>query len=86
MMRDLSENVDEGEKEEEDEWPIITQTLYDIQRNVRAPKGFFGMRGKKEFTNAEKRALMGVQQVCHMQILTRIIVTHNFIYFFDLEF
>lgn len=82
MMRDLSsENVGEGEKEEDDEWPILTQTLYDIQRNVRAPKGFFGMRGKKGFTNAEKRALMGVQQVCHMQIHKTILFT-----LFDLEF
>lgn len=46
---------------EDGEWP---QSLYDFQRNIRAPKGFFGMRGKKDFTNAEKRALMGIQQVC----------------------
>lgn len=38
-----------------------------MQRNVRAPKGFFGMRGKKDFDlqNEEKRALLGIQQVCH---------------------
>jgi hypothetical protein len=36
-----------------------------MQRNVRAPKGFFGMRGKKDFDlqNQEKRALLGIQQV-----------------------
>jgi hypothetical protein len=36
------------------------------QRNVRAPKGFFGMRGKKDYDVqfAEKRALLGIQQVC----------------------
>ena len=60
MMMEPSENVDVNE----DEWPILSQTFYDIQRNIRAPKGFFGMRGKKAFTNAEKRALMGIQQVC----------------------
>lgn len=49
--------------EEGNEWPALTQTYYDFQRNIRAPKGFFGMRGKKDFTNAEKRALMGIQQV-----------------------
>lgn len=57
MMESSSENVDANQ----DEWPILTQTLYDIQRNIRAPKGFFGMRGKKDFTIAEKRALMGIQ-------------------------
>lgn len=36
-----------------------------MQRNVRAPKGFFGMRGKKDYDVqfAEKRALLGIQQV-----------------------
>lgn len=36
-----------------------------MQRNVRAPKGFFGMRGKKDYDMQvqEKRALLGVQQV-----------------------
>lgn len=57
-----SDNTDVNE--EGGEWPALTQSFYDFQRNVRAPKGFFGMRGKKDFTNAEKRALMGVQQVC----------------------
>lgn len=34
-----------------------------LQRNIRAPKGFFGMRGKKNYDNMdlEKRAI--IQQV-----------------------
>ena len=60
MMMEPSENVDVNE----DEWPILSQTFYDIQRNIRAPKGFFFFFLKKVFTNAEKRALMGIQQVC----------------------
>ena len=41
-----------------------------MQRNVRAPKGFFGMRGKKDYDlqNQEKRALLGIQQVCQESI------------------
>lgn len=36
-----------------------------MQRNIRAPKGFFGMRGKKDYDRQfqEKRALLGIQQV-----------------------
>jgi hypothetical protein len=36
-----------------------------LQRNVRAPKGFFGMRGKKDYDlqNQDKRSLLGIQQV-----------------------
>lgn len=36
-----------------------------MQRNIRAPKGFFGMRGKKDYDQQvqEKRALLGIQQV-----------------------
>lgn len=36
-----------------------------LQRVVRAPKGFFGMRGKKDYDVQlqEKRALLGLQQV-----------------------
>ena len=65
MMEASDVNVNEDESDG-GEWPVITQSLYDFQRNIRAPKGFFGMRGKKDFRNANKRALMGlgVQQVC----------------------
>lgn len=56
-----SDNMDANE--EGGDWPEFTQSFYDFQRNVRAPKGFFGMRGKKAYSNAEKRALMGYQQV-----------------------
>lgn len=36
-----------------------------MQRNIRAPKGFFGMRGKKDYDlqSQDKRSLLGVQQV-----------------------
>lgn len=65
----LMETSDNTNANEEDgEWP--TQNFYDqeggvrsdpLERSVRAPKGFFyGMRGKKDFTNAEKRALMNL--------------------------
>lgn len=44
----------------------LRDSLMGYQRNVRAPKGFFGMRGKKDYDVqfAEKRALLGIQQVC----------------------
>jgi len=32
-----------------------------MQRNVRAPKGFFGMRGKKDFDPREQRSLLNAQ-------------------------
>lgn len=45
-----------------------------MQRNVRAPKGFFGMRGKKDYDlqNQEKRALLGIQQVCQKNFTVKI--------------
>lgn len=44
-----------------------------FERNVRAPKGFFGMRGKKDYDlqNQEKRALLGIQQVFSELLLWR---------------
>lgn len=61
-MEELVTSDNVNANEEDGEWP--TKSFYDLQRSVRAPKGFFyGMRGKKDFTNAEKRALMGIQQV-----------------------
>lgn len=45
----------------------LRDSMMGMQRNVRAPKGFFGMRGKKDYdmqVQEEKRALLGVQQVC----------------------
>lgn len=42
----------------------LTNNFMDFQRNIRAPKGFFGMRGKKDYDLQvqEKRALLGIQQ------------------------
>ncbi|CRK98587.1 CLUMA_CG012038, isoform A [Clunio marinus] len=42
----------------------LRDTLMGFERNIRAPKGFFGMRGKKDYNQqfAEKRALFGIQQ------------------------
>lgn len=45
------------------DWPALRESLYNFERNIRAPKGFFALRGKKDFLNEEKRALLGVQQV-----------------------
>lgn len=42
---------------------ILRDSLYNFERNVRAPKGFYGLRGKKDFLGEEKRALLGMQQV-----------------------
>lgn len=41
----------------------LRQAFMGLQRNIRAPKGFFGMRGKKNYDNMdmEKRAI--IQQV-----------------------
>jgi hypothetical protein len=64
LMMEEPVSSDNADVNEGGEWPEHTQSFYDFQRNVRAPKGFFGMRGKKDFANAEKRALMGYQQVC----------------------
>jgi hypothetical protein len=46
------------------EWPMLRESLYNFERNARAPKGFYGLRGKKDFRSGEgKRALLGIQQV-----------------------
>ena len=43
----------------------LRDTLMNMQRDVRAPKGFYGMRGKKDYDLVQqKRALLGVAQVC----------------------
>lgn len=41
----------------------LRQAFMGLQRNIRAPKGFFGMRGKKSYDNMDldKRAVF--QQV-----------------------
>lgn len=41
----------------------LRQAFMGLQRNIRAPKGFFGMRGKKSYDDLDmdKRAL--IQQV-----------------------
>lgn len=41
----------------------LREAFMGLQRNIRAPKGFFGMRGKKNYDNMdlEKRAI--IQQV-----------------------
>lgn len=57
---------DEGNEANVRELTNLRDTIMGMQRNVRAPKGFFGMRGKKDFDlqTQEKRALLGIQQVC----------------------
>lgn len=44
----------------------LRDSLMGMQRDARAPKGFFGMRGKKDYDYQiqQKRALLGLQQVC----------------------
>ncbi|KAG5679983.1 hypothetical protein PVAND_009518 [Polypedilum vanderplanki] len=57
-------NSDENVLHERDikDWPMLRESLYNFDRNIRAPKGFYGLRGKKDFLSEEKRALLGIQQ------------------------
>lgn len=60
-----SATTDDGNEASLKELSNLRDTIMGMQRNVRAPKGFFGMRGKKDYDMQvqEKRALLGVQQV-----------------------
>lgn len=55
-------NTDQAIDDTDGQDDFIRESLYNIQRNIRTPKGFFGMRGKKDFLNEQKRALLGIQQ------------------------
>ena len=57
------ESTESGHEGDLKDWPMLRASLYNFERNVRAPKGFYGLRGKKDFLGGEKRALLGVQQV-----------------------
>lgn len=62
----ITNEVDDGNEASLKELSSLRDTIMGMQRNVRAPKGFFGMRGKKDYDVQvqEKRALFGTQQVC----------------------
>lgn len=66
MLQGAIESTENGAHEGDlKEWPMLRGSLYNFERNVRAPKGFYGLRGKKDFLEEEKRALLGMQQVTH---------------------
>lgn len=65
--------VDDGNEASLKELSSLRDTIMGMQRNVRAPKGFFGMRGKKDYDVQvqEKRALFNTQQVCKLNVYVK---------------